>query len=33
MMPLDAHTAWVLVGLLAALVLAWAACGGWGRGE
>jgi hypothetical protein len=27
----DAHTGWVLAGLLAAAVLVWALTGGWGR--
>lgn len=33
MTPPDAHTAWVLAGLLAALALAWVLTGGAGRGE
>lgn len=33
MTPPDAHTAWALTGCVAALVLAWALLGGWGRGD
>lgn len=30
MLPQGAHTAWVLGGVVAVLLLAWAALGGWG---